>query len=787
MTIFKEIHRRSLWQVLGVYAVAAWVALQVVDVLTDNFGLPGWFPAFALGLMILGLPIVLATAFVQRGGPTASGLRGTAATPFGDPTGPAPEGSAADARAADVGAADATAADPSGADEDDRSEAVGVHHSLFTWRNAILGGVAVFTVLGIVTAGYMAMRTMGIGPAGTLVAKGLFEERDRVILADFASAAADSSLAGAATQAFRVDLAQSEVLTIVEPAYVAAVLARMERPGARLDAATAREVAIREGLVAVIEGDINAAGGGYVLTARVVSPTDGQALSSHRETAEQPTDVIEAIDRLSRQLRERVGESLSSTRADPPLQGATTSSLEALRKYSQAVDAIDAQNDFERGIALLDEALARDSTFAMAWRKLAIADFPRRREAATRAYELRENLTARERYITTATYHDYVTGDNEAAITAHRTLLESYPNDVWSLNNLALNYASDDQFELAVEMLARAVALDRYTRQPYTNLITNLDRLGERDSARAVLEKFAENQPTSTAVPGRRADFAAADRDWLAVEEAVQPLLDSEVTAARRNGLRRLASLALLHGRVDSARRLRPPADDDEPISEAMSEARREANIRLSLHADTAAAIELVEEGLGELPEDSLPSWGFTAAYYALLSGQVEGSRESFESWLAFATERFPGFDDENRQQAEADYAAQVAVAEGRYADALALLREIDSFDRQCQLRSCTRREVAGAFDLAQQPDSAIAHYERWLTETTLFQLNQDAMVLHRVYERLGQLYDEQGDLENAAKYYAMFVELWADADADLQPRVRAAQARLQEIVEARG
>ena len=53
--------------------------------------------------------------------------------------------------------------------------------------------------------------------------------------------------------------------------------------------------------------------------------------------------------------------------------------------------------------------------------------------------------------------------------------------------------------------------------------------------------------------------------------------------------------------------------------------------------------------------------------------------------------------------------------------------------------------------------------------------------------ERLGQLYDEQGDLENAAKYYAQFVELWAEADPELQPRVEAAQKRLDEIFAQRG
>jgi hypothetical protein len=55
------------------------------------------------------------------------------------------------------------------------------------------------------------------------------------------------------------------------------------------------------------------------------------------------------------------------------------------------------------------------------------------------------------------------------------------------------------------------------------------------------------------------------------------------------------------------------------------------------------------------------------------------------------------------------------------------------------------------------------------------------------LFERLGQLYDGLGDMENAALYYARFVELWADADAELQPRVTVARTRLEEIIRERG
>ncbi len=67
--LIREIHRRSLWQVLGIYLVASWAVLQVVDTLVGTLGLPDWFPPLALALLLVGLPIVLATAFVGERGP----------------------------------------------------------------------------------------------------------------------------------------------------------------------------------------------------------------------------------------------------------------------------------------------------------------------------------------------------------------------------------------------------------------------------------------------------------------------------------------------------------------------------------------------------------------------------------------------------------------------------------------------------------------------------------------------------------------------------------------------
>ena len=62
--LIHEIHRRSLWQVLGAYLVGSWVMLAAVDTLAGALDIPQWAPRLALFLLI-GLPIVLAAAFIQ--------------------------------------------------------------------------------------------------------------------------------------------------------------------------------------------------------------------------------------------------------------------------------------------------------------------------------------------------------------------------------------------------------------------------------------------------------------------------------------------------------------------------------------------------------------------------------------------------------------------------------------------------------------------------------------------------------------------------------------------------
>ncbi len=186
----------------------------------------------------------------------------------------------------------------------------------------VVGAVGALAVLAMAVLGLRATGLMG---GRSLVARGVLRDREPILVSEFRSPSADSALGGAVTEAFRIDLAQSPKVVVLQPEYVQQVLQRMQRdPTGPLDPALAREVAIRDGIKAFVTGDVGHAGTGFVISARLIATASGDALIALRETADDSTRILTAIDRLSRAMRQRIGGSLGSVRASERLEDVTT-------------------------------------------------------------------------------------------------------------------------------------------------------------------------------------------------------------------------------------------------------------------------------------------------------------------------------------------------------------------------------------------------------------------------------------------------------------------------------
>jgi tetratricopeptide (TPR) repeat protein len=773
--LIREVHRRSLWQVLAVYAAGSWIALQVVGLLTQTAGLPDWVPPTALVLLIIGLPVVLATAVVQEGGPAAADpTRASPASPGHASTEPAPG---------------SLPALPSPAP----SALSPTPHFLerhLTWNRAVLGGVLAFALLGVAVTGYFVMRTVGIGPVASLVAQGAIEAGEPIVLADFENASDDPRLGPVVTGALRTDLASSPMLTLIPDGQVRQALQRMERePDLPLHGPLAREAALREGVKAVLQGEIGAAGSGYIITASLVAASDGGILASFRRTARGPDGVIDAIDALSRDIREKAGESLRAIRSGPPLSQVTTRSLDALQRFTEGVRLFD-QGDERGALALLEQAVALDPDFAMAWRKLAVAlgnlgiEPERVTEATERAYALRERLTEVERYMAEAFYHRRITGDEEAEQRAYENVLRLDPLEGSALNNLALIYSRQGREDRAEELYRRSIeGRANPSGVSYQNLITALVSQGKLDEAVEVLHAFEEALPDDPrlAISGFWALYFSGDVEG-ATELARSLADDPDLPPTRRRiGMRALATALASQGRLAEAdRRAEATASLARthfgPAEEYFERALSAGVVGASVQDPAVARVR--EERLwrdGPLEPLGLQATAFWIhALLRFTRGDAAGLGEVLDRW-----DRTPTTEDpEVQAEQEALRSLYRRWLDGGRDDPIGMLEALDRYENDHDCHRCLGDlrprflEEAGrhAEALEAWQDLRLRPLENWTHAAALLPVS------HHEVARLAELV---GDTALAVEGYRAFIAHRARADPELQPQVQAARARL--------
>jgi eukaryotic-like serine/threonine-protein kinase len=730
------------------YSLAAVAVLGVAYGLTMQLGLPTWVISGSAVLLLGGLPIMVATGLVERRRAIARAVGTNAPT--------------------------------SGLRE------------WLTWRRALAGGGVAFAVLGVGTTAYMTMRLLGIGPLGTLVAAGVLKNQEPLILADFENRAADSTLGPSLTAAFRVDLGESPVVRLLDPTAIAEALRRAERPATTpLDVALARELAQREQVKAIVRGEIDPLGGGYLLAASIVAAADGRVLTAVRETAANDAGLIGAVDRLSRNLRKRIGESLKSIRAAPPLEQVSTESLNALRKYSEAARA-QAAGDYERAISGFRDATAIDTGFAMAYRKLSIMldSDSEKAAAATQAFLHRDRLPEIERYLVTGRYYETADYDWEKAVSAYRSALERDPANAYGLDNLAFRLFLRRRYREAETLLVRVMGLDSSTNHSAFTFAATFAAAaqwdqGRYDDAQATLDRLARIAgPHAPSYLLYRFVLEATRGDYALAERTLRQLRAEQRGSAewQANCSFGLAWLDEVRGGLAQAAR---DLDDFMAASEQRGVApdyvrgaiwRGLLDVRYGHHP--LAGRKEVEAALAHHSLSSMPTWdrpySSLAEFYAE-AGRPEVARQLLTEYNRLVPERIRRGNPDRLA-----VPAAIALAEGRAQDAILLYRAWrDEADGPLQ----GLFELATAYERARQPDSALAVYERSIvTPGDRLEDFRGAYALTATLKRLGELYEARGDRAKALVYYGRFVDHWKGADPDLQPTVRDVRARLARV-----
>jgi len=721
---------------LAVGAIAAVVVLAKAAVV--GFGVPDWVFTGAIALMTIGLAFAVFTAYAQHTSHSAS--------------------------------------------------------LAFTWRRVFRGGAFVVGSFAAAIVAIMVMRVFGIGPAASLLAAGKLTGRERLLVVDFNSGK-DSSLSHVVTEAVRTNLGQSNVVSIMPPTAIAAALGRMRRPPSTpVDLALAREIAQREGVKAIVAGDVTPLGAGYVVSVRLVAADSGGELAAYRKTINGPDQLLEAIDGITRQLRGRIGESLKAVRDAPALDHVTTPSLEALRKYAEATRAFDLMGDYPKAIQLLREAVAKDTTFAMAYRKLGVSlrNNGMSQEASdsafTRAYQFRDRLTEKERYLAIATYYYMGPGlDRQKAVEAFQQALSVDSSDLTASVNLANTYRSRREFARAESLYAAVNMSSRASQVSMSNHAGTLLSHGKVAESESAYKELARRFPAARGAQNypsvfmyARGQYDSAEAFWRGQRTNASPVI-------RYNAITNLLAFAQLRGRLREAGALRessgqnvgaaPPSPWDDSLFAA--------GIAVWYLNQKERGVRALDAMFAKTP---LRSGSFngrpyvqTAIYYAW-GGRPEKAR-------AIIAELDADLRDNPRfrtvyQPSRHGVLAEIAMAEKRPLDAVREIYASDSLpdgpSSDCMY--CIDRDLGRAFDLANMPDSAIMHWERYLTQQKGRGPGVDGPYLAGMYKRLGELYENKNDLAKATSHYSSFIDLWKNADPELQPAVQDAKRRLAAI-----
>ncbi|HYD55230.1 MAG TPA: protein kinase [Gemmatimonadaceae bacterium] len=756
--------RRALaWWAAAVVAVAL-----VARAATVVIGLPDWVLPGALLVMALGLPVILFTGYVQR--VTRRVLAAPTLTPGGH------------TRTHGTLAGLALRASP--------------HVS---WTRTARGGMLALASFVALIIGFMVLRAYGIGPAGSLFAAGKLSERDAVLIADFGVSGADLGVANVVAEGVRAQLSQSTSITIFGRTSVASALQRMEKPrDSRVTLELARQIAAREGVKAIVDGDVTALGQGYVVSLRLVSADSGQVLASHQATAAGPADLIATVDEVTRELRGRMGESLRTVRASPPLEQVTTSSLEALRLYTDASRRFDLHRDYLAAIPLLRRAVAIDTGFATAWRKLgtAMGNMYYRQStvdsAVNRAFALRHRLTDQERLLTEGYYYFRGAGrDRVKALAAYEALLQR-GDSVFALNNLGSLHSSRREWAKAESLYRVQLRMRPDLTTSLSNLegvLENQGRFAAADSALRELQRLTPENPRVVERALMRHYRARRYDDFERAIDSAQVGATPEVRlwlsygksaiAGARGRLAQQERLLLETQALDSAQlgTPKPPAIVDS------------ANLALNdawFRTDSARALRRLDGALAATPLARLPEadrpYNLVAAAYAM-AGRPDRARAVLAQMrreirdTALLRDRAPG--------AEATLGL-VLIAEGKPLEGVAALRRGDRApDGPTGNYLATLFHVARGFDRAALPDSAIAHYEQYLADPHTARIWEDQNYLAATHKRLGELYEARGSRDKAIQHYATFVDLWKNADPELRPLVEDVRKRLRQPTDA--
>ena len=620
-------------------------------------------------------------------------------------------------------------------------------------------------------------------------------DKDTIVVADFDNTTGDPVFDSALWQGLSVQLEQSPFLSLVSEARVQQTLRQMGQPaGVPLRPEIAREVCLRTGSTAVIDGSIARMGNQYVIGLKALECRTGDTLAEEQKTADAREQILRAMDEAAAKLRGKLGESLTTVQKfASPIEQATTHSLEALQAYSLGMRLLKGKSDFAAALPFFQRAIDLDPKFASAYSGLAmtylnLSETDLASKSARRAYELRDTVSEPEKLWIETKYDEYVTGDLEKARQTCELWAQTYPRDSNPRGIGTGIYAALGRHDRALEEARANLHLEPDIALGYGGLAMSYLALNRLDEARAATAEavgkgldssllrailyeldFLENNRAGMA---QQLDWALGkpgSEDLMLALEAQSAAYGGQLSKSRELS-RRAVAAALRADEKEAAALYETAAAQREALFGNPAEASKRAYAALALSSGRD-----VEYG---------------AALALALSGEGSETQERIEKLITDLQRRFP-----EDTLAQFNYLpalrAQLALNRKHPSQAIEALRAAAPYELG----------AVGAFGLppalfpiyvrgqaylaAHNGKEAAAEFQKVLDHPGLA-LNEPIGALAQL--ELGRSFAmEAGAAQNeqaeafrikARSFYGDFLALWRDADQDI-PVLRSVRAEL--------
>ncbi len=598
-------------------------------------------------------------------------------------------------------------------------------------------------------------------------------DKDTIVLADFTNTTGDPVFDGTLRQGLSSQLEQSPFLNLLSDQKISQTLTLMAQPkDAHLTRELARQVCQRTASAATIEGSISSLGSQYVVGVEAINCHTGDRLAQEQVTANGKEQVLKSLSDASSKMREKLGESLSTLQKyDAPTENVTTASLEALQAYSLGYKTMIVNGDFAAAIPLFVRATQLDPNFAMAYARLGtnyynLGEDTKATPALTKAYQLRDRTSEREKLYIDSHYSDFVTGDILATRTAYETWARTYPKDEVPPANLAVLYTQIGDLHKALASIREGMKLVA-DGVNYANLVHAYAVLNQFDEAKASI-KEAESRQVETPFMYLDAYFIALIEKKPAVMESSLAKF-SKIPGYEDQAVGVQAAMAAYRGQMKlSAELVRRGVDlaIHADAKDRAGQAQALHALRLQLVGDNAAGARAAHDALAA-------SGDRTTRGLAIVSFGVAGQSTDFARLSQETSRKYP--QDSGLQlmylpvgnaalsltQKHPDVAIQTLAPVEQY--------DLGTFSPAFSMYSTYVRGLA--YLQAKQPAEAQAQFQKILAHPGLAEGTIITPLARLGIARAALL---AGDTAKARTAYQDFLAAWKDADPDVPVLLQA-------------